>query len=164
MTSRHLQLNLFDVPLSTPESQVPNKEKIYNVNVTISNLNTLTQKLAEVLTTKERSFLPYWNELCQVLSSVFLSRIKTESPDLVSISSLGSVPLTLAKSWFSTKLNYLQNEKWLKTSLPSSTASVPDCTDSESINLKSLKIWIYPEQKLHQIWKKEQDILLPSHE
>ena len=154
MTSRHLQLNLFDVPLSTPESQVPNKEKIYNVNVTISNLNTLTQKLAEVLTTKERSFLPYWNELCQVLSSVFLSRIKTESPDLVSISSLGSVPLTLAKSWFSTKLNYLPNEKWLKISLPSSTASVPNCTESESINLLSLKIRIYPEPKLHQIWKK----------
>jgi putative transposase len=157
-TSQHLQLNLFDAPLSTPESQAQSNEKIYSVNVIISNLNTLTQKLSqkleEVLTTKERSFSPYWSELCKEISSVLLSRIKTDSQDLVSISSLGSVPLTLAKSWFSTKLNYLPNVKWLKTSLQSSTASQQDCTDSESTSLKSLKIRIYPEQKLHQIWKK----------
>jgi putative transposase len=157
-TSQGLQLNLLDLLSSTQELAAQNNEKTYSVNVIISNLNTLgqklSQKLEEVLTTKEKSFSPYWSELCKEISSVLLSRIKTDSQDLVSISSLGSVPLTLAKSWFSTKLNYLPNVKWLKTSLPSSTASVPDCTDSESINLKSLKIRIYPEPKLHQIWKK----------
>lgn len=157
-TSQDSHPNLLDLLSSTPESQVQEREKIYNVNVIISNLNTLTQKLSqkleEVLTTKERSFSPYWNELCKEISSVLLSRIKTDSQDLVSISSLGSVPLTLAKSWFSTKLNYLPNVRWLKTSLPSSTVFQQDCMDSENINLKSLKIRIYPEPKLHQIWKK----------
>jgi putative transposase len=38
--------------------------------------------------------------------------------------------------------------------LQSSTVSQQDCTDSENTNLKSLKIRIYPEPKLHQIWKK----------
>lgn len=157
-TSQHLQLNLFDVPSSTVESQVPSNEKTYNVNVIISNLDTLgqklSQKLEEDLTTKEKSFSPYWSELCKEISSVLLSRIKTDSQDLVSISSLGSVPLTLAKSWFSTKLNYLPSVKWLKTFLQSSTVSQQDYTDSENTNLKSLKIRIYPETKLHQIWKK----------
>jgi putative transposase len=157
-TSQDLQLSLFDVPLFTPESQVPSNEKTYSVNVIISNLNTLrqklSQKLAEVLTTKERSFLPYWNELCQEISSALLSHIKTDSLDLASTSSLGCVPKTLAKSWFSTKLNYLPTKKWLRTSLQSSIVSQPDCTDYENTNLKSLKIRIYPEEKLHQIWKK----------
>jgi hypothetical protein len=34
------------------------------------------------------------------------------------------------------------------------TASAPDSTDCENTNQKSLKIRIYPEPKLHQIWKK----------
>ncbi len=157
-TSQHLQLSLFDPLLSTPASQVPNKERIYNVNVSICNLNTLqqklSQKLAEDSTTSAKSFSPYWNELCQEMSNALLSHIKTDSPDLALISSLGSVPNTLAKSWFSTKLNYLPNGKWLKTSLPCSTASPPDYMGLESTNLKSLKIRIYPEPKLHQIWKK----------
>jgi hypothetical protein len=32
-TSQDLQLSLFDVPLFTPESQVPSNEKTYSVNV-----------------------------------------------------------------------------------------------------------------------------------
>ena len=157
-TSQHLQLSLFDPLLSTPASQVPNKERIYNVNVSICNLNTLQQKLSQKLaldsTTSAKSFSPYWNELCQEMSNALLSHTKTDSPDLALISSLGSVPNTLAKSWFSTKLNYLPNGKWLKTSLPCSTAFPPDYMGLESTNLKSLKIRIYPEPKLHQIWKK----------
>ncbi len=157
-TSQHLQLSLFDPLLSTPASPVPNKERIYNVNVSICNLNTLQQKLSQKLaqdsTTSAKSFSPYWNELCQEMSNALLSHTKTDSPDLALISSLGCVPNTLAKSWFSTKLNYLPNGKWLKTSLPCSTASPPDYMGLESTNLKSLKIRIYPEPKLHQIWKK----------
>lgn len=157
-TSAHLQLSLLDLLLPTPEYQAPNKEKICNVNVIISNLFTLEQKLLQKLegdsTTKEKSFLPYWNGLCQEISNVLLSHIKIDSQDLASISSPGYVPKTLAKSWFSTKLSYLPMKKWLKTSLPSSTVSQQDYTDCENINLKSRKIRIYPEEKLHQIWKK----------
>nr|WP_242056789.1 transposase [Planktothrix sp. FACHB-1355] len=87
------------------------------------------------------------------MSNVLWSHIKTDSSDLASICLLGYVPNTLAKSWYSTKLNYLPNENWLKTSLQSSTASQQDCTDSESTSLKSLKIRLYPDQTLHQTWK-----------
>lgn len=157
-TSQVLQLNLLDLLSSTPESQVQNNEKIYSVNVIISNLNTLQEKLSQKLevdlTTKERSFSPYWNELCQEISSALLSRIKTDSQDLALISSLGSVPKTLAKSWFSIKLNCLPSKKWLKTSLQSSIVLAPDSTVCENTSLKSQKIRIYPEAKLHQIWKK----------
>ena len=157
-TSQGLQLNLLDLLSSMPESQVPNNEKIYSVNVIISNLDTLQQRLSQkleaVLTTSEKSFSPYWSELCQEISSVLLSHIKTDSRDLASISSFGYVPKTLANSWFSTKLSYLPNRKWLKTSLQSSIVSQPDSTDSENISLKSLKIRIYPEAALHQTWFK----------
>lgn len=157
-TSQDLQLSLSALRSSTPASQAPSKETTYSVNVNIYNLNTLQQKLSQKLAedsiTSRKSFSPYWNELCQEMSNALLSHTKTDSPNLGLISSLGSVPKTLAKSWFSTKLNYLPNAKWLKTSLPSSIASHPDCMDLESTSLKSLKIRIYPEPKLHQIWKK----------
>ncbi len=92
-TSPPKQLNLFDTPSSTLGFRVLNNEKTCSVNVMISNLNTLqqklSQKLAEVLTTNGKNFSPYWSELCQEISSVLLSRINTDSPDLVSISGRG---------------------------------------------------------------------------
>ncbi|WP_293336947.1 transposase [Microcoleus sp. CAWBG58] len=42
----------------------------------------------------------------------------------------------------------------MKTSWQSSTALVVDSTDSESINLKSKKIRIYPSQELNKVWRK----------
>jgi putative transposase len=157
-TSQGLQLNLLDLLSSTVEFQAQNNGTIYNVNVSICNLNTLVQnwcqKLEEDLTTEGKSFSPYWSELCQEISNALLSHIKTDSQDLASISSLGCVPKTLAKSWFSTKLNYLHNRNWLTISLQSSTASQQDCTDCENTSQKSRKIRIYPQPELHQIWKK----------
>ena len=52
------------------------------------------------------------------------------------------------------RLSFLPKEKWLKTFFQSSTVSQPDCTDSESIHLKSQKIRVYPEKSLHLLWKK----------
>lgn len=83
-----------------------------------------------------------------------LSHIKTESQDLADIYSWVSVPNTRASSWFSTKSSYLPSNKWLKTFWQSDTVYDQDCTHSENINLKSPKIRIYPEPKLHLIWKK----------
>ncbi|NEP84771.1 MAG: hypothetical protein F6K39_45715 [Okeania sp. SIO3B3] len=42
----------------------------------------------------------------------------------------------------------------MRTSFPSSTISGPDCIDSKTIHLKSLRIRIYPEKHLLGIWKK----------
>lgn len=59
MTSQGLQLNLVNLQSPRPESGVANKEKIYSINVIISNFYTLqpnlSQKLEEVSTTKEKN-------------------------------------------------------------------------------------------------------------
>lgn len=159
MTSPHIQLGLPGIGLSSsmPESHRQSKRKICSVNVNISYPNilkeNLSKKLEEDSTTSAKKCLPYWNGSCQEMSNLLWSHTKIGSQDLASICSNGSAPNTLAKSWFSTKLNFLPNKKWLKTSFQSSTASQPDCTDSENIHLKSQKIRIYPEKNLHQIWK-----------
>ncbi|NEO58011.1 MAG: hypothetical protein F6K54_36125 [Okeania sp. SIO3B5] len=97
------------------------------------------------------------------MSNLLWSHTKIGSFDLASICESGSAPYTLAKSWFTAELNFLPfaqhsvsqhrpwkgNRKWLKTSFQSSTVSVQGC-----IHLKSLRIRVYPEKNLHQIWKK----------
>ncbi|NES74122.1 MAG: hypothetical protein F6K24_57525 [Okeania sp. SIO2D1] len=88
------------------------------------------------------------------MSNLLWSHTKIGSFDLASICSNGYVPYTLAKSWFTAELKNLPNRKWLKTSFQSSTVSEQDCMDFESIHLKSLRIRVYPEKNLHQIWKK----------
>lgn len=159
-TFQALQLNLpgLGLPSSMPVSRHQNRGKTCCVNVNILNLNTLTQnlsqKLEEDLITKERKCLPYWNGSCQEMSNVLWSHIKTDSSGLDSTCSPGFVPNTLAKSWFSTKLSCLPNGKWLRISLPSSIAFQQDCTDSESISLKSHKMRVYPDQNLHRTWKR----------
>lgn len=159
-TFQALQLNLpgLGLPSSMPVSRHQNRGKTCSVNVNILNLNTLTQnlsqKLEEDLITKERKCLPYWNGSCQEMSNVLWSHIKTDSSGLDSTCSPGFVPNTLAKSWFSTKLSCLPNGKWLRISLPSSIAFQQDCTDSESISLKSHKMRVYPDQNLHRTWKR----------
>lgn len=81
------------------------------------------------------------------------SATKTDLQGLVVTSDDGYVSKTIACSWFSVAQTYLQKEKWLKISLPSSTYSVADYTDSESTNLLSKKIRVYPETKLAAIWR-----------
>ncbi len=157
LTVTQLSLPGLGLPSSMPVSRHKNKGKTCSVSVSISNLDilkqSLSQKLEADLITNERKCLPYWNGSCQEMSNVLWSHIRTDSYDLALICSTGSVPNTLVKSWFSTKLNYLPNGNWLKTFLPYSTVSAPDYTDSESISLKSLKIRVYPQAQLHLIWK-----------
>ncbi|NEP82984.1 MAG: transposase [Okeania sp. SIO3B3] len=146
-------------------------EKICSVNVNISNPNTLLESLSKKLESdsinNEKKCLPYWNESCQEMSNLLWSNTKIGSFDLASICSNGSAPYTLAKSWFTAELNNLPfaqhsqgNQKWLRTSFPSSIVSQLDGMDyvcsafqRKSIHLKSLRIRIYPEKSLHQIWK-----------
>ncbi len=155
-----LQLSLacLGLPSFMPAFHHKSKNQTYCVNVNISNLNTLTQsllqKLEEDLTTKEKKCWPYWSESCREMSNVLWSHIKIDSADWDSSYSMVSVPSTLAKSWFSTKLSCLPNGKWLRISLPSSTAFQQDYTNSESTCLKSRKIRVYPDPNLHRTWKR----------
>ena len=97
----------------------------------------LVKEVGGGLNYKRKKCLPYWSGSSQEMSNVLWSHIKTGSLDLVSICWSSFVPNTLGKSWFSKKLSFLPKEKWLKTFFQSSTVSEPDCTDSESIHLKS---------------------------
>lgn len=159
MTLPPIQLALPGIGLSssTPASHRPSKKKTLSVSVSISNLNILKEKLSAKLeaasTTSDSNFLAYWSGSCQEMSNSLWSHTKIGSHDLASTCLSGSVPSTLAKSWFSTKLNYLPRGKWLKTSLQSWTAFQLDCTGSENTHLKSHKIGICSEPSLHRIWK-----------
>ena len=140
-----------------PESHRQSKKNTASVSVNVSSPDLLKEKLSNFLALDSdrdaKKCSPYWSGSCQEMSNLLWSHIKIDSQDLVSICSNGSVPNTLAKSWFSTTLNFLPNQKWLKTSFQSSTVLSHGCTVSESIHLKSRKIRIYPEKSLHRIWK-----------
>ncbi|ABA24789.1 Transposase, IS891/IS1136/IS1341 (plasmid) [Trichormus variabilis ATCC 29413] len=91
-------------------------------------------------TSEEKSYLPYWNEFSQAMSEWLWSAIKTDYADLDLNSSNGCAKNAIVNSWFSTKLSYLQSEKWLRIFWQSSMSSVADCTDSENTNRKSVKV------------------------
>jgi putative transposase len=119
---------------------------------TVSALKTSDQDS----TIKEKAFFPYWNGFSQMMSDWLSLPTKIACVGLDSILSHGSVVAKNVRFWFSTKRTSAQNEKWLKTSLPSSMSSVADCTDSGSTKNKSLKTvsyQVYPIKNLEQIWK-----------
>ena len=147
-----------------PESQPSTPECLQQSRKTISSDKLITsdhsiQKpkstkiLEEGLTSKEKGFLPFWDGSCQAISKQLWSDIKTGLQGSVLTSSNGSVSSKIANSWFSVDQTFLQNGKWLKISLPSSTSSVADSTDLENTNLLSKKIRVYPETALAKKWR-----------
>lgn len=145
-------------PSSTPEyPPAPNNPILIDKLPTYAN-STLEPKLSAKSvadsTSKGKNLFPYWNESCKVLSSELLSPIKTDSRALDLSGSSGSANSIIAQSWFSTNESYLQKQKWLKTSLPSSTAFQVDCTDCANTKILSRKIKVYPTKELNLLWNK----------
>ncbi len=104
-----------------------------------------SQKSEAGSTSRERKCWPYWDIICQEMSAWLSLPTQTDwqyGGDLTCFD--GSVSKTGAHSWFSTRQVSVQNQKWLRTSSPSSTASVPDYTDGVNTKLRSKKIRIYP--------------------
>jgi len=147
-----------DLPHSIAESVAPNKKKTLRGKSTISKNSTpkgKSSKTSEVdSTSSAKGFLPFWDKSCQETSAKLWSATLTDSQGLVVTSSGGFVNKTIANSWFSVEQTCLQNEKYLKILLPSSTSLVADSTVCESTNLLSKKIRVYPETKLAAIWRK----------
>ena len=143
---------------STPESVATSKKKTSKGKRTSSSRSSpkenSSKKSEEDLTSREKGLYPFWDESCREISNDLLSATLTDSLDLELNSLNGCANKTLANSWFSVEQSYLQNEKCLKMYLPSSTSSVADSTDLESIRIKSKKIRIYPESKLANVWNK----------
>ena len=78
------QLQLF----ATAEYPAQSKEMTLNDKLRICEASTPPQKLSEtsevVSTSKEKGLEPYWNGLCEVISSKLLLPIGIDSPDSVS--------------------------------------------------------------------------------
>ena len=152
-----LEPDTTELPLSMPELAVTSNEKNSNDKSATSKTSTRkpkSLKTSEVASTsKEKRCLPFWDKSCQEISQQLWSDTKTGLQGLVATSSNGSVSKTIANSWFSVETSCLQNEKWLKISLPSSTSLVADSTDSVSTNLLSKKIRVYPETRLAAKWR-----------
>lgn len=144
--------------LSTPESVVAhNSPTLTGKSLTLVVSTQKPKSVAkseEDLISNEKSFLPYWNESSKEMSEWLSLLTKTDWQDSALTCSNGSASKTGVNSWYSTKQTLVQIKKWLKTSWQSSTALVVDSTDSESINLKSKKIRIYPSQELNKVWRK----------
>ncbi len=152
-----LSLDLFGIQSFTPGlAPAPNNQTLIDkLPLLPPSIPTpkLSQKSEGGLTSSEKNFKPYWCESCKVLSGELLWHTLTGLPDLVLTTSNGCVSNTGVKSWYSTIQHSVQNEKWLKIFLLSSTASAHDSTDLESTSLKCRKIQIYPSPELNCIWK-----------
>lgn len=157
--SNHTQLvlNRFGLQSSTPES-VPALNSQTSIDKSPLLLpSTPTQKSSARLegdsTSSESGLMPYWNESCKEVSDALSWLTKTVSPDSGLTTSGGCVSYTGVRSWYSTRQHSVPNARWLRTCLPSSTASQVDCTDCENTSLKSRKIQIYPSPELNRVWK-----------
>lgn len=152
------RLSQLELPLFTLVSAVGDNPKTSQGKLPSSKKNTRKRKSlaksAEDSTSKDKSLQPYWNESCLEMSQQLWSLTKIGLPDLDLIGLIGSAESLDAQSWFSMRQISLLKPKWLKIFLPSSIASQADCTDSESIKLRSRKIKVYPSLELKKQWNK----------
>ncbi len=128
------------------ESQVPNKETISTDKLPICANSIQTPKSSKISaldsTLKEKVFEPYWTNLCSEISSRLLLPVGTDYAGLDStLYSIWSSK-TVAKSWYSTKLYTARNRNLHPIFSASSTSSLVECTDLESLSRKSKKIQI----------------------
>ncbi len=173
-----LQLNLLDLLQSvTDESQQAVNamtliDKLITLAKDIQNLKSF-QKLGQDSILNGASLLPYSNELCLEIFNALLLPTQTGFVDSGSTLFNGCVQNLAANSWFSITANSAPNRNSLQICCPSSIVSVAGYTDLENIksnsqlsygrnNLKksqniqpnkSVKIPIFPCEKLHLIWK-----------
>ena len=146
-----LELPLF----ATAESHQQNKKMTSIDKLSSCKTSTQKQKLSKTSavdsTSNEKVLEPYWTDSCEGISSQLLLPVGTDLPDLDS--SLYSIwsNKTVEKSWFSTKLYTVQNQKWSPMFSLSSTYSPVESTDLESTSKKSKKIRIYLNSEQRQL-------------
>jgi putative transposase len=110
----------------------------------------LSKTSAAGLTSKEKGFVPYWNERYQENVSDLWLPTETVLQGLDTNLSNGLLKNPAANSWFTTRLFEPQNKNLLKTSSKFYTYSLAECTDNDDIELiRTKRIRLYPtaEQK-----------------
>jgi putative transposase len=167
-TSNPMLLNLAgteEKSLPTPELAVepnsPTSTGFSQLSVASTRKPKSLPKSAADSISNGKSCLPYWNKFCQEMSDWLSLPTKTGGRDSALTCFDGSASKTGAISWFSTKQVSVGTAKWLRTSLPSFTATAsrkqataPGSTDSENTKLRSRKIRIYPSSELNKTWRK----------
>lgn len=103
---------------------------------------------------KEKVLKPFWDMQKEELSKKLWLPIGTDYADLDSNSSSGLLKKMVENSWFSKKYLSVPKRKWLKTYYLSSTFSVAESIDSESIQKKSRKIRVYPSLEQKEVLRK----------
>ena len=95
---------------------------------------------------EQKGLKPYWTDFTKAINSKLRLPIGIDSPDsaLKSYNTLSSK--TVENSWFSTIKVIAPKRNSQLICSPSSTSSVVECMDSESIVTKSKKIRIYPNR------------------
>ena len=148
-----------ELQYATVGSQVPSKKEILSDKPSTCESNTLMLKssktLAQDSATKGKDYGPYWNDQCAEMSSRLWLPTETALQDSEQNSSTLFYSKMVENSWFLTRFHFHQSKNSLLTCLPSYTSFRVDCTDSESIGIKSRKIRIYPDfnqRKLLKHW------------
>jgi len=151
--------HLLNQPSSTPELAVEVKKPTFSDRLTFFCLATPDAKSSKTSgaasISKEKVLLPYWNKFTQATSEWLSLPQKIDYVGSDSILSHGLRSGAGVRFWFSTIVHLVQNARWLKIYSPLSTATVADCTDSESIKSKSLKTLtyrVYPKGETKKVW------------
>lgn len=115
----------------------------------------LSPTLEVVSTSKEKGYFPYWNELCEAISSQLLLPTKTDSLDLDLTLFDGWLNETVGKSWFSINLHTLRNKNLSPIFSRSLLSSVQELMVSEDTVTKSRKIRLFlskDQERLIEKW------------
>jgi putative transposase len=108
---------------------------------------TLLQTLEADLTSRGRVLKPFWNALSVETSKKLWLPTKTDSADLALNSfNTSSQSIVEDKSWFSTILHTPQKPSLPTTFFKYLQSSQPASTDSESTNVRSKRIRLFPDK------------------
>ena len=132
-------------------------DKLHSLSTSIPNRKPLPILGAD-LTSEEKDSLPFWSEFVQAMSEGLSLPTKTASAVSGLTSSNGSVSVTGANSWFSTRTTSLLSESWLRTSLPLFTSLVADSTALESTNNNSKKTRKSKKSSRHKSQKEKPNV------
>ena len=98
-------------------------------------------------TSSAKVCVPYWNDFCAATSSNLWLPTGIGLLGSGSTSSGSLLSETAEKSWFSIQEWEAQNQNSPKTCSPYSTTSLAECTDSEAIKAKRIRIYPNPQQR-----------------
>ncbi len=97
--------------------------------------------------------IPYWNDLCEAISSRLLLPVEIGSADSDLKYSSSWSSKTVENSWFKTRLFAVHKPNSQSIFSPSFMSNVVECTGKEATNRKSRKIRLFPSPDQRRLLK-----------